>query len=154
MTPIQILGLVLFFVLLLATASFALRWLLLRSRTQQRWAMLSEAPSGTSTDADTLVQLDGRWWLARWIYLAGYRQPRADLIFLTATGLCLGFGLILALGMQFSGLQAAMERTVVLVPGGVGETFLPVVWVAPWLLLIMLTSVPWLIVRRARRERV
>jgi tight adherence protein C len=88
------------------------------------------------------------------MYLAGYRQPRADMIFLTTTGLCLVLGLSIALGMQLSGLQAAMERTVVLVPGGVGETFLPVVWVAPWLLLIMLTCVPWLIVRRARRERV
>lgn len=154
MTPIQIFGLILFLALLLATAGFALRWLLLRSRTQQRWAMLSQIPSDASADADTFAQQESRWWLARWMYLAGYRQPRADLFFLTATGLCLGFGLSLALGMQLSGLQAAMERTVVLVPGGVGETFLPVVWVAPWLLLIMLTSVPWLIVRRARRERV
>ncbi|MFO1004037.1 MAG: type II secretion system F family protein [Planctomycetaceae bacterium] len=153
MTPTQISGLVLFLLVLFATAGFALRWLLLRSRTQQRWAMLSQVPDA-STDADTSVQHDGRWWLARWMYLAGYRQPRADWVFLIATGLCLGFGLSIALGMQLSGLQAAMERTVVLVPGGVGETFLPVVWVAPWLLLIMLTCVPWLIVRRARRERV
>ena len=47
-----------------------------------------------------------------------------------------------------------MEETVVLIPGGVGETFLPVVWVAPWIISIGLLCVPLLMVRAARRERV
>jgi tight adherence protein C len=60
-----------------------------------------------------------------------------------------------ALGFILSGLQTVMEQNVVLVPGGVGETFLPVVWLAPWLLLLlMLAAAPWLVVRRARQERI
>ena len=47
-----------------------------------------------------------------------------------------------------------MEETVVLIPGGVGETFLPVEWVAPWIISIGLLCVPLLMVRAARRERV
>ena len=64
----------------------------------------------------------------------------------------IGFGA--ATLMQISGLQKAMERTVILVPGGVGETFLPVEWVAPWLIAIILVCLPWVIVRKARRKRV
>jgi tight adherence protein C len=47
-----------------------------------------------------------------------------------------------------------MERTVVLVPGGVGETFLPIVWVAPWIIAILLIALPLTIVRSARRRRI
>lgn len=47
-----------------------------------------------------------------------------------------------------------MEQSVVLVPGGVGETFLPVVWVAPWIIAILMVCLPWTIVRAARRQRV
>jgi tight adherence protein C len=47
-----------------------------------------------------------------------------------------------------------MEETVVLVPGGVGETFLPIVWVAPWIIAILLICLPITIVRSARRRRV
>jgi tight adherence protein C len=110
---------------------------------------------GQDEKAKTLQQFAApRGWLSQWLYLAGYRSPIAAPTFVSATFVCglAGFGS--AILMQVSGAQAAMERSVVLVPGGVGDTFLPVVWVAPWLLAIILICIPWVIVRTARRKRV
>ncbi len=93
-------------------------------------------------------------WLAAWLYLAGYRSPLAVPIFVLAT---LAFGLLgfgAATLFVLSGTQSFMERTVVLVPGGVGDTFLPIVWVAPWIMAILLVCMPLTIVRAARRNRV
>ena len=155
MTRIQILMVIGFVGGIFVAAILATRWLMLRSRTSQRWAELSRSRDQIAGDEAVAEALrESRWWLARWLFLAGYRQPRADVVFIVTTCCCIVTGLSIAMGMQISGLQAQMERTVVLVPGGVGETFLPVVWVAPWMLMIMLSCVPWLIVRKSRRERV
>jgi tight adherence protein C len=139
---------------LLAAVVYAWRWLWLRSRTQQRWYSASRTGRKEAFGADTVGAFDRRALLGRWLYRAGYRQPQAAAFFLTATGVCIAVGLLIAFGFTLSGLQAFMEQTVVLVPGGVGETFLPVVWVAPWLLFVMIGCAPWLIVRRSRRQRV
>ena len=132
-----------------------LRWLLIRSRTQQRWHAMTE-PSQAVRDAygGTVTSVAMRGALSRWLYLAGFRHPRAAPVFVVSAALSMVAGWGVALGFVLSGLQAAMEQNIVLVPGGVGETFLPVVWLAPWLLLLMIAGAPWLIVRRARRLRV
>jgi len=135
--------------LLVATAVFLYRSLESRQRVLARWY------GGQDEKAKTLQQFAApRGWLSQWLYLAGYRSPIAAPTFVSATFVCglAGFGS--AILMQVSGAQAAMERSVVLVPGGVGDTFLPVVWVAPWLLAIILICIPWVIVRTARRKRV
>lgn len=138
-----------FLVSLVATAVFLYRLLESRQRVLARWY------GGQDEKSETLQQFAApRGWLSQWLYLAGYRSPLAAPTFVLATvvfGLA-GFGS--AILMQVSGAQAAMERSVVLVPGGVGDTFLPVVWVAPWLLAIILVCIPWVIVRTARRKRV
>ena len=108
-------------------------------------------------DINVTVALESsspRGWLSGWLYLAGYRHRLAAFAFVATT---LVFGLIgfgAASLFLASGLQQVMERTVVLVPGGVGETFLPVVWVAPWLIAILLVCLPLTVVRSARRRRI
>ena len=142
---------------LLAALVFSWRWLWLASKSQKRWTEMTDRTPGTlpiSSSRAGELHSDGRSWLGRWLYLAGFRQQHAVAGFVMAMSVGLGLGLSVAGIVTFSGLQAAMERSVVLVPGGVGETFLPVVWVAPWLLLLMIAGSPWLIVRRARRRRV
>ena len=74
--------------------------------------------------------------------------------FLVATALCIVVGLGSATLFATSGLQTLMEQSVLLVPGGVGDTFLPVIWVAPWIIAIILICMPLTIVRSARRKRV
>ena len=139
---------------LLAVVVLAWRWLLLRSKAQQRWYESSQGDAATADGSAADGELDRRGGLGRWLYRAGFRSPAAAPLFLLATGACITLGLSIALAFTFSGLQGLMERTIVLVPGGVGETFLPVVWVAPWLIFVMIGCTPWLIVRRARRQRV
>ncbi len=121
---------------------------MMRSQVRDRWMGFG---------GNSVVVADERYgkrnWLAEWLFLAGFRKPSAALIFILSTVLTGLAGLGLALWLQVSGTQALMERTVILVPGGVGETFLPVVWVSPWLIGIILVCIPWLVVRKARRER-
>ena len=120
-----------------------------RERVLKRW--LASDPQAT----DNLTESSApRGWLSQWLYIAGFRKRSAAIIFVAATTVCglIGFGA--ALLLQVSGLQLVMERTVVLVPGGVGEAFFPVVWVAPWLIAIIVVCLPWVVVRSARRKRV
>lgn len=107
---------------IVAAIAITLRYLTSQQRTLSRWF---------DNDRSDRQPMQGtrppRGWLSQWLYLAGYRAPYAAISFVVATVACgiAGFGT--AILMQVSGMQAAMERTVVLVPGGVGETFLPVV---------------------------
>jgi tight adherence protein C len=157
MSMVRVTLFLLFLTSLAASLAIAWRWLVLRFRARQRWYASAQPVALRSsvfgTAATSPSSLDDRGFLGRWLYRAGYRGPNAALVFVVATAACIGFGLLVALGFVFSGLQSLMERSVVLVPGGVGETFLPVVWVAPWLLLLLVGCAPWLIVRRARRLR-
>ncbi|TWT73331.1 type II secretion system F family protein [Allorhodopirellula solitaria] len=130
-----------------AVAFLAARYLFARERTLARW----------HSDMDVNVALDSsspRGWLSGWLFLAGYRSVSAPWVFVGAMTACTLFGLGAATLFVLSGLQGAMERTVVLVPGGVGDTFLPVVWVAPWIMAILLICIPVTTVRSARRKRV
>ena len=139
---------------LLATVILTWRWLVLRAKAQQRWYEPLRPDAAPADDLAAAGELDRRGGLGRWLYRAGFRGTAAALLFLLANGSCIACGLAIARVFTFSGLQDLMERTVVLVPGGVGETFLPVVWIAPWLIFVMIGCTPWLIVRRARRKRV
>ncbi|MEL6105425.1 MAG: hypothetical protein AAFU85_05290, partial [Planctomycetota bacterium] len=143
------------FAALTVAAIVSWRWLSLRSRSQQRWfeASGSEA-SSVSEDMSALSDMDRRGALGRWLYRAGYRGPSAVPVFLVATAACTAIGLTLAILFTFSGLQTFAEQIVVGIPGGVGETFLPVVWVAPWLIFLVIAFAPLLVVRASRRQRV
>lgn len=92
-------------------------------------------------------------FLRRWLVAAGFRSPAAPMSFILATVLGLFVGVSLAVPFLFTSLQQVMEESVTAVPGGVGEVFLPAVWIAPWFALVLPTLVPWLIVRQARRRR-
>jgi len=134
---------------ILAIATLWLRSMFLREQTLTRWHRQADVDVTSALESSS-----PRGWLSGWVFLAGYRRPFAATLFVVATIVCglVGFGA--ATLFVLSGLQSIMEDTVVLVPGGVGETFLPVVWVAPWIIAIGLLSLPLLIVRSARRQRV
>jgi tight adherence protein C len=125
-----------------------LRYVLMRQRILDRWYTPATA-SDSLPDTRT-----SRSWFGQWMFLAGYRSPYAATMFVVTTLLFALFGFGTAILMQTSGLQRLAEDAVILVPGGVGETFLPIVWVAPWLIAIMMTCIPWVTVRSARRKRV
>jgi len=128
----------------------ALLWRSLRAwqLTQSRW----EASEETTTISET--DLRDMHWLRRWLYRAGYRTEDAWTWWLIATILFVAIGSVVALLFVLSGAQTLMIRTITLVPGGTGEVFLPLAYLAPWFLAITLGLTPWLIVRQRRRDRV
>ncbi len=153
---LPILTAVLFGSLLVAAALLAVRWLLLRARTQQRWYELTEQARAAARQAPPGVSelVVGSHALARWLYRAGFRQPQAVPVFLASTLAGSVLGLSAATAFVLSGTQHMMEQLLILIPGGVGETFLPFVWIAPWLVMLTLAGGPWIVVQRARRQRV
>lgn len=134
---------------LVAVAFVAAKQLWLRERTLSRWETSADIDVGEAIDSSS-----PRGWLSGWLFLAGYRNSSAPWVFIAALIACIVIGLGAATLFLLSGLQEIMERAVVLVPGGVGETFLPVVWVAPWIIAILLICLPITTVRSARRKRV
>lgn len=93
-------------------------------------------------------------WLVRWLYLAGYRDPQAPLLFVFSSIMLLGVGIGFAMLMLSFGTVGTLYQLLVSVPGGVGEVFIPFVLAAPWLGAIVIALVPTLVVRDARKKRV
>jgi tight adherence protein C len=137
------------FALLAACVASALaaRWLWRRGRVRARLLATVDDPFQLPAD-------ESRGWLSRWLYLAGFRRSWAPAAFIAATaaGLTVGSGFAaLMFGLGAVGQFAAILR---LVPGNVGEVFLPIAYGSPWMSAIVLTLVPTLVVRQARRRRV
>ena len=93
-------------------------------------------------------------WLRRWLFLAGYREPEAPGIFLALTLAGFGFGLALLYLIHRSGLSADLSKSLAGLPKGIGEIFLPIVYLAPWLVVVVSALLPTLVVRSARRTRI
>lgn len=93
-------------------------------------------------------------WLRRWLFVAGFRRPSVPLFFLVFAMLAFVLGLLSALTIQQSaGLRQARVWLYDL-PGGMGTMLDPILVVTPWVLFVILASLPWLYVRAARRKRV
>ena len=71
---------------------------------------------------------------------------------LSLLGLVLG-GALVAL-ILWSGVATQFADLLRLIPGGVGEVFLPVAWVSPWFGGLLLALLPTLYVRAVRRKRI
>lgn len=93
-------------------------------------------------------------FLRRWLFLAGYRGPAAPSAFITVMLLAIGVGLTTAMAIFSSGLTTDLIVTLGSLPPPMGDLFLPFAYMAPWTVLLILVLVPWMLVRRARRQRV
>jgi tight adherence protein C len=102
------------------------------------------------------VALDSRLmaYLRRWLFLAGYRQGDAPGKFLAAMLLALGVGLATAFAILHSGATQQLFDTVKRFPPPTGDLLLPIAYIAPWTVLLILMLLPWMVVRRSRRQRV
>lgn len=129
---------------------FGYRWHL-RARARDR--LWSGEPLVTAEGAPA-PRAEAQGWLSRWLALAGYRGPDAGLLFLSLTALGLAVGIAVGWGLVRSGLVDAGVRALDLIPGGIGQVLIPVLWAAPWLGVLIFTCLPLLAVRAARRARV
>ena len=91
-------------------------------------------------------------FLRRWLFLAGYRQPVAPAVFVIATLLAIGIGLATAFAVRGAGMTDELFRNISRLPPGVGDLLVPIAYLAPWTVFLILMLVPWLVVRRSRRH--
>lgn len=139
-------GILLLWLLGMILLASGVQRLLLRQRARDRVF--------AATEPEPLPSEEDLGFLARWLFVAGYRSPQAPTLFVaSALGLAL-FGLALAFLLSTSGLLHALARGLERFPGNIGQIFLPFVYAGPWLAGVIFGSLPWLTVRRARRLRV
>ncbi len=100
-------------------------------------------------DADFVVA----GFLRRWLFLAGYRQPVASAVFVTAMLVAICIGLATAFAIRGAGLTDELFRKIARLPPGVGDLLVPVAYLAPWAVFLILVLMPWLVIRRSRRQR-
>ncbi len=149
MGNLAILGLWLLLPIALAVAILFLRRLGAKRRSLERVFTEPAAPA-ERPDGDTALE----GLLRRWLFLAGYRQRIAPAAFVTAVLVALGVGIATALAVLGSGLTKELFATLALLPPPLGDLVLPFAYLAPWTVLLVLVLLPWMLVRRARRQRV
>ncbi len=126
------------------------RQLVTRRRTRERvFEQTTEEAAGATSDPE-----DEQGVLTRWLSLAGFRGPAAVPVFLISTLVGLGLGLFLAYTLIRVGAVPELARLLGRVPGGVGDIFLPLIYVTPWLGVPLFGLAPWLVVHRARKRRI
>lgn len=127
-------------------------------RYQARWLSLERLRPATEPNGElpspTLDNLERRSFIGRWLFLAGYRDPRATFLFVSLTMLLIFVGGSLAWLIKTRGLTLTGMRALEAIPGGVGEIFLPIIYLAPWIVAAIVCCFPWLVVQAARRKRV
>jgi len=92
--------------------------------------------------------------LARWLALAGYRDPSASSYFVAFTLCAAALGLVGVLVMRKLRIVDNMAAAVTGLLGGVGEALGMVAQAGPYIVFVLLASAPTLVVRAARRNRV
>ncbi len=146
----KIIGLVLLWMLIAGGLLVMYVRLMARQKTQARLADRRSADRNVSVSR--LVSEMG--FLQRWLYLAGYRSANAPSIFLLSTLGSATVGVLVVATLFLSGLQQALQAGVEVIPGGVGQMFLPLAMILPWFVGLVFALAPLLVVRRARQQRV
>lgn len=134
--------------LLLAAVVYFLRFWSIRSLIQERLA------ENDTQNAESLREDFTSNPIRRWLYISGYRNRNVFSWFLLLTFCGLVVGSIIVGVILWSGVVDQFAALLQLLPGGVGEVFLPIAWMSPWFSLILLTAMPTLVVRSQRRQRV
>ncbi len=92
--------------------------------------------------------------LRRWLFLAGYRGPMAPAVYIGTILLAAGVGLAGVHLIGQLGFTGDLARNISEFPSGVSDLFMPLVYLGPWSIFLILVCLPWIVVRRARRTRV
>lgn len=108
---------------------------------------------GSESEFASLPQ-DGDLGIQGWLFRAGFRRASAVPLFWISTGAFLVTGVGLWSWVRSNGLIDVAVDFIRAIPGGVGNVMVPFALAAPWILIVVLTLVPTLLVRSARRRRV
>ena len=91
--------------------------------------------------------------LAMWLGRAGYRRASAPGTFLLATAAATLLGAGIAVALARAGTFDTLSQWLAETPGGLGDAFQPIAALAPWLIFVLLATIPLVLVR-ARRRRI
>jgi tight adherence protein C len=140
---------------LLAAGLIALIGLLLLRRVLLRSISVVRIADYLGLDEDATEWDDDvrRGQLGRWLALAGYRSLNAPSFFCGSTVFMTFLGLVLVWVVGRSNLIAMAIHALSMIPGAIGEIFVPVIRYGPFMLVAMLGCAPLAVVR-ARRRRV
>ena len=119
------------------------------------WRLRSRALTRLYDDepAASLAEAGQDRWLPQWLARAGYRRPQATALFVTATLVCAGVGVV-AGQVYRTAMMVSLIDMVSSVPGGVGEVLAAILGAGHWIVFVLLTLLPTIVVRAARRARV
>jgi len=129
-------------------------WFRQRRRQQILRRVYSEDDATEARRIEAEDDPSERNWLARWLYLAGFRSPVAPTLFALATVACVAAGVTIAIVWQGSGMVELSVRAAEGVPGGIGEMAAPVLMAGPWILCAFWALAPYLLVNSERTKRV
>jgi len=105
-------------------------------------------------EIENVVSVDEPALLRRWLIHAGFRKRSGPAMFISAQLAAVCLGVITTAIILWSGVAAVFLSGLDIVPGGFGDLFLPAVYIAPWFFLVFFGCLPFLFVRRNRRQRV
>lgn len=88
-----------------------------------------------------------------WLYGAGYESIYAPWIFLLAAGAFAGVGALTVYVILKSSFLYWAASGLESIPGNIGQIFVPVLFLAPYLLFFLVSALPWAHVARNRTRR-
>jgi tight adherence protein C len=133
--------------LVLACAAALLRQWSTRQRSLNRLYQNFDAPT---TDEPDRSAPDGL--ISRWLFLAGYRSPTASISFVALTAVLLAIGVGVSYALVLTGTIRMLAVGLAVIPGNLGNLFLPMVYLAPWVVSVGIASLPYVRVQAARRR--
>ena len=86
--------------------------------------------------------------------MAGYRSPDAVAWFVAAMLMSLLTGALMVYLLFRSHAISESVEILAKLPGGIGDVFMPLVYICPWLVLAAIAALPVAAVQRSRRRRV
>lgn len=149
MSPLQIVSLIALWSLIAGIGLWSWRVWSSRQLVRRRLAALSDQ----EVEQQLTTELkSGR--IGGWLFRAGYRAGSAPQIFFTLSGLGLALGGAFVATIYLSGISELFEQLLRLLPGGVGEVFLPIAWGSPWFGGLLLAFIPAAVVHTTRQRRI
>ena len=150
MSPLWIVSLVALWSLIAISGLWGWRVWTARQQVRRR---LAGAVSEKELE-EQLAIVNQRGWLGGWLFRAGYRSASATPVFLTLSAMGLLLGAAFVVSVFLSGISELFEQLLRVLPGGVGEVFLPIAWGSPWLGGLLLACIPAAVVHSTRQRRI
>lgn len=95
---------------------------------------------------------ESRGFFRQWLYKSGFRTRVAPGVFVFATLICLSIGLLMMLVLVTSGVLTLLKDLLQAIPGNLGMLAMPLVILAPLIVIGFPTLIPVLLVRARRRK--